>query len=102
MALWRKRLEADGRFSHLLRIIDDGIDPDAEQTREERFEFGLDCVLHRHRDAGAAQAGAPLTAGAPDSAPLSEPEAQPRPMPSLSTEDRAALGALADQFPLFG
>jgi AcrR family transcriptional regulator len=45
MALWCKRLEADGRFSHFLRIIKDGIDPDAEETRDERFEFGLDCVL---------------------------------------------------------
>jgi AcrR family transcriptional regulator len=45
MTLWRKRLEADGRFSHFLAIIEDGIDPDAEETRAERFEFGLDCVL---------------------------------------------------------
>ena len=45
MALWRKRLEADGRFSHFLAIIEDDLDPDAEETRTERFEFGLDCVL---------------------------------------------------------
>jgi AcrR family transcriptional regulator len=45
MARWYERLEADGRFSHFLRIIKDNVDPDAEETRDERFEFGLDCVL---------------------------------------------------------
>jgi AcrR family transcriptional regulator len=44
-AAWRRKLVADGRFSHFLRILDDDIDPDAEETRDERFEFGLDCVL---------------------------------------------------------
>jgi AcrR family transcriptional regulator len=43
--LWRKRLAATGLFDHFLRILRDDVDPDAEQTREERFEFGLDCVL---------------------------------------------------------
>ena len=45
IAEWCKRLRADGRFPHFLRIIEDGVDPDAEETRDERFEFGLDCVL---------------------------------------------------------
>ena len=44
-AAWRRKLVADGRFSHFLRILDDDVDPDAEETRDERFEFGLDCVL---------------------------------------------------------
>jgi AcrR family transcriptional regulator len=44
-AEWHRRLRADGRFSHFLRIIEDHVDPDAEETRDERFEFGLDCVL---------------------------------------------------------
>ena len=26
-------------------VIGAGIDPDAPETREERFEFGLDCLL---------------------------------------------------------
>lgn len=43
--LWRKRLAATGLFDHFLRILRDEVDPDAEQTREERFEFGLDCVI---------------------------------------------------------
>jgi hypothetical protein len=28
-----------------VKILDAGIDPDAAETRDERFEFGLSCVL---------------------------------------------------------
>lgn len=42
---WKERLAETGMFSHFLRMLDDDVDPDAEQTRNERFEFGLDCVL---------------------------------------------------------
>jgi AcrR family transcriptional regulator len=42
---WRNRLDADGRFARVVRFLDAGIDPDAEETRDERFEFGLDCVI---------------------------------------------------------
>ncbi|HEX6855841.1 MAG TPA: TetR/AcrR family transcriptional regulator C-terminal domain-containing protein [Streptosporangiaceae bacterium] len=45
VAEWARRLRADGRFGHFLRIIEEDVDPDAEDTRDERFEFGLDCVL---------------------------------------------------------
>ena len=45
MTEWATRLRADGRFGHFLQIIEDDVDPDAEDTRDERFEFGLDCVL---------------------------------------------------------
>jgi len=45
MAEWARRLRADGRFGHFLQLIEDDVDPDAEDTRDERFEFGLDCVL---------------------------------------------------------
>jgi AcrR family transcriptional regulator len=45
LAEWEKRLREDGRFSHFLRIREDDLDPDAEETRDERFEFGLDCLL---------------------------------------------------------
>ena len=44
-AAWRDRLAADGRFSRVVGFLDAGIDPDAEETRDQRFEFGLDCVL---------------------------------------------------------
>jgi AcrR family transcriptional regulator len=39
------RIRATGRFSHFLRVFDEGIDPDAAETRDARFEFGLECVL---------------------------------------------------------
>jgi AcrR family transcriptional regulator len=39
------RLRATGRFPHFLRIFDAGLGPDAAETRDERFEFGLECVL---------------------------------------------------------
>ena len=40
-----ERLRATGRFPHFLRIFDEGLDPDAPETRDERFEFGLECLL---------------------------------------------------------
>jgi Tetracyclin repressor-like, C-terminal domain len=45
LADWRRKLAATGQFDNFLRILNDGVDPDAEETRDERFEFGLDCVL---------------------------------------------------------
>lgn len=56
-AAWRDRLAADGRFARVVRFLDERIDPDAEQTRDERFEFGLNCVL----DGLAALLPAPKT-----------------------------------------
>ena len=40
-----RRVHSAGRYPHLLKILDAGIDPDAAETRDERFEFGLSCVL---------------------------------------------------------
>ena len=45
MKQWEEGLRASGRFTRFLRVFDEGIDPDAPETREERFEFGLRCVL---------------------------------------------------------
>ncbi len=42
---WMGRLDDSGQFERVLRIFREGIDPDAAETRDERFEFGLDCVL---------------------------------------------------------
>ena len=39
------RVLEDGRYPHLAKLLDTGIDPDAPETRDERFEFGLSCVL---------------------------------------------------------
>jgi AcrR family transcriptional regulator len=59
-AAWRDRLDADGRFTRVVRFLDAGIDPDAEDTRDDRFEFGLDCVID-----GIAAKIAALTEGGP-------------------------------------
>ncbi len=40
-----RRIRQSGRYPHIVRLFDEGIDPDSPQTRKERFEFGLDCVL---------------------------------------------------------
>jgi len=40
-----RRVRQSGQYPHLARLLDEGIDPDAPGTRDERFEFGLDCVL---------------------------------------------------------
>jgi AcrR family transcriptional regulator len=40
-----RRVHNAGRYPHLVKILDAGIDPDAAETRDERFEFGLSCVL---------------------------------------------------------
>jgi AcrR family transcriptional regulator len=42
---WRQRLARTGLFDHFLRMLDDDVDPDAEGSRQHRFEFGLDCLL---------------------------------------------------------
>ena len=40
-----QKLKATGRFPHFVRMYEEGIDPDSAETRDERFEFGLQCVL---------------------------------------------------------
>ncbi|MCW2892029.1 MAG: TetR family transcriptional regulator [Actinomycetia bacterium] len=40
-----RRIRGAGRYPHLAKLLDAGIDPDAPETRDERFEFGLSCVL---------------------------------------------------------
>jgi AcrR family transcriptional regulator len=45
MVEWTASLRQSRLFPRLLRIFDEGIDPDAAETRYERFEFGLGCVL---------------------------------------------------------
>ena len=39
------RIRATGRYPHMAALIASGVDPDAPETRDERFEFGLDCLL---------------------------------------------------------
>ncbi|MBV9381336.1 MAG: TetR/AcrR family transcriptional regulator C-terminal domain-containing protein [Streptosporangiaceae bacterium] len=40
-----QKIRQSGRYPHILRIMEEDIDPDAPETRDERFEFGLTCVL---------------------------------------------------------
>jgi AcrR family transcriptional regulator len=42
---WRDRLADSGLFPHLVAFLDEGIDPDRPETMDERFAFGLDCLL---------------------------------------------------------
>ena len=34
-----------GKYPHILRVMEEGVDPDDPKTRDERFEFGLEIVL---------------------------------------------------------
>jgi AcrR family transcriptional regulator len=54
---WKDRLAATGRFQHFVQMLEDDIDPDAEDTRDERFEFGLDCLIEGIAAKLAGQAG---------------------------------------------
>ena len=42
---FRGWFEHAGRYPHIARLMEAGIDPDDPNTREERFQFSLDCVL---------------------------------------------------------
>jgi AcrR family transcriptional regulator len=42
---FRGWFENSERYPHIARLMEAGIDPDDPATREERFQFSLDCVL---------------------------------------------------------
>ena len=42
---FRSWFETSGRYPHIARLMEAGVDPDDPNTREERFQFSLDCVL---------------------------------------------------------
>jgi AcrR family transcriptional regulator len=42
---YRAWFEASGDFPHIAKLMKSGVDPDDPDTREERFQFSLDCVL---------------------------------------------------------
>ena len=44
-AEFNRRVRESDRYPHLAKMLDAGIDPDAPETRDERFEFGLSCLL---------------------------------------------------------
>ena len=45
LAEFTDRVRATGRYPRLLAMLDDRHDPDAAETRDARFEFGLECLL---------------------------------------------------------
>jgi AcrR family transcriptional regulator len=45
LAEFDRRIRQSGRYPRISRILDEDFDPDAPETRDDRFEFGLDCVL---------------------------------------------------------
>lgn len=45
LAEFDRRVRGSGRYPHLAKVLDAGIDPDAPETQDERFEFGLACML---------------------------------------------------------
>ena len=42
---FERLVRGSGPYPHIAKIFDAGIDPDAPETRDARFEFGLGCVL---------------------------------------------------------
>ena len=42
---FRDWFETSGQYPHIARLMKAGIDPDDPDTRDERFQFSLDCVL---------------------------------------------------------
>jgi AcrR family transcriptional regulator len=44
-AEFERRIRGSGRYPHLAKLFEADVDPDAPETRDERFEFGLSCVL---------------------------------------------------------
>jgi AcrR family transcriptional regulator len=42
---FRQWFESSGRFPRIAKLMASGIDPDDPNTRDERFQFSLDCVL---------------------------------------------------------
>ena len=45
IAEFGRRIRESGRYPPLVRILESGVDPDSPLTRDERFEFGVDCML---------------------------------------------------------
>jgi AcrR family transcriptional regulator len=66
-----------GHYPHITRLMESGVDPDDPDTREERFQFSLDCVLDgiaaRLSAARTAPAGPPDPPARPDPAPVVGP-----------------------------
>jgi AcrR family transcriptional regulator len=42
---FKRQIHGDGQYPHLAKVLDADIDPDAPESRDDRFEFGLSCLL---------------------------------------------------------
>jgi AcrR family transcriptional regulator len=42
---FKRQIRGSGRYPHIARILDANFDPDAPETSDDRFWFGLGCVL---------------------------------------------------------
>jgi AcrR family transcriptional regulator len=76
-----------GRYPHIAAIIDSGIDPDSPDSREERFEFGLNCVLD-----GITARTPPALSPPASVAPPTPPAAAPAPAPPAPTPAPSPTG----------
>jgi AcrR family transcriptional regulator len=68
IAEFADRARATGHYPRLVALMDDDHDPDAPQTRDARFEFGLSCLLDGIAARLPAQPGTP-PGGLPQPAP---------------------------------
>ncbi len=53
---YREWFAASGDYPRIVALMESGVDPDDPATRDERFQFGLDCVLDGIAARLAAQA----------------------------------------------
>ena len=42
---FKRRIRESGQYPHITKLLDSGLDPDSPESRNDRFEFGLTCVL---------------------------------------------------------
>jgi AcrR family transcriptional regulator len=74
-----ERIRATGRYPKMVQLLDDNVDPDAAETRDARFEFGLACLL----DGIAARLpGHPAPAQPSPAAPAPAPPSPAPPSPA--------------------
>jgi AcrR family transcriptional regulator len=83
---YREWFESSGQFPHIARLLETGVDPDDPDTRDERFQFGLDCVLDGVGARLPARHGRPAP---PKPAPAPEP-VPPGPPPVAAPGQHAA------------
>jgi hypothetical protein len=78
---YQEWFKSSGQFPHVAKLFESGVDPDDPETRDERFQFSLDCVLDGvGTRLSANHAPPPAPAGPPPAAgsrPAPAPHAAP-------------------------